>query len=33
MLAINQELNILNKEARELEAIIDHNILKLTGEE
>lgn len=32
MLAMNQELNKLNKEARELEEIIHHNILALTGE-
>lgn len=32
MLAMNQELNDLNKEARELEKIIHHNILELTGE-
>lgn len=33
MLAMNQELNELNTDARELEKIINHNILKLTGEE
>jgi len=33
MLAMNQELTDLNKAARELEKIINHNILKLTGEE
>jgi len=33
MLAINQELNELNTDARELEKIVNHNILKLTGEE
>ncbi|MDM7919805.1 MAG: N-6 DNA methylase, partial [Methanosarcina sp.] len=32
MLAMNQELNKLNKEAKELEEIIHHNILELTGE-
>jgi type I restriction enzyme M protein len=32
LLAMNQELNDLNREARELEEIIHHNILKLTGE-
>jgi len=32
-LAMNQELNYLNADARELEKIINHNILKLTGEE
>lgn len=32
MLSMNQELNDLNKEARDLEKIINHNILKLTGE-
>ena len=33
MLSMNRELNELNTEARELEKIIHHNILKLTGEE
>ncbi|MFH1490622.1 MAG: class I SAM-dependent DNA methyltransferase [Pseudomonadota bacterium] len=33
LLAMNQELNSLNKDARELEKIIHHNVLKLTGEE
>ena len=32
MLAMDQELNTLNNEARELEEIIHHNILELTGE-
>jgi len=30
---MNRELNHLNANARELEKIINHNILKLTGEE
>jgi hypothetical protein len=30
---MNQELNNLNAEARELEKIINQSILKLTGEE
>jgi len=33
MLSMNRELNDLNTEARGLEKIINHNILKLTGEE
>jgi len=33
MLAMNQELNDLNKAARDIEKIINHNILNLTGEE
>ncbi|MFW6148081.1 MAG: N-6 DNA methylase [Thermodesulfobacteriota bacterium] len=33
MLAMNQELDELNAGARELEKIINHNILKLTGGE
>ena len=33
LLAMDQELNDLNKEARALEKIIHHNVLKLTGEE
>lgn len=33
LLAMNQELNSLNREARGLEKIIHHNVLKLTGEE
>ncbi|MCP4624319.1 MAG: SAM-dependent DNA methyltransferase [bacterium] len=32
LLAMNQELTSLNREARELEKIIHHNVLKLTGE-
>lgn len=32
LLAMNQELNELNNKARELEDVIQHNILKLTGE-
>lgn len=32
MLAMNDELNQLNVEARKLEKIINHNILQLTGE-
>ena len=32
LLAMNQELSSLNREARELEKIIHHNVLKLTGE-
>jgi type I restriction enzyme M protein len=33
LLAMNQELNSLNREARKLEKIIHHNVLKLTEEE
>jgi type I restriction enzyme M protein len=33
LLSMNQELGSLNKEARKLEKIIHHNVLKLTGEE
>ena len=33
LLAMNQELNSLNREARKLEKIIHHNVLNLTGEE
>lgn len=33
ILSLNEELQKLNSEARELEAIIDHNIRQLTGEE
>lgn len=33
LLAMNQELDSLNGEARQLEKIIHHNILDLTGEE
>jgi type I restriction enzyme M protein len=33
LLAMNQELSSLNREARELEKIIHHNVLKLTEEE
>lgn len=33
LLAMNQELNSLNLEARKLEKVIHHNVLKLTGEE
>jgi len=33
MIAINQKLNDLNADARELENSINHNILKLIGEE
>lgn len=32
MLAMDQELNDLNKEAKKLEKIIHHNVLELTGE-
>ena len=32
LLAMNQELGSLNREARVLEKIIYHNILQLTGE-
>jgi len=30
---MNQDLSGLNREARKLEKIINHNVLKLTGEE
>jgi len=33
LLAMNQDLSGLNREARKLEKIINHNVLKLTGEE
>ncbi len=33
ILALNDELNKLNKEARELESIIHHNVMQLAGEE
>ncbi len=33
LLAMNQELSSLNREARELEKIIHHNVLKLTEQE
>jgi type I restriction enzyme M protein len=33
MLAMNEELSRLNKEARELEKIIDHNMRQIAGEE
>lgn len=33
LLAMNQELSSLNSDARELEKIIHHNVLKLTEEE
>lgn len=33
LLAMNQDLNSLNMEARKIERIIHHNVLKLTGEE
>jgi len=33
LLAMNQELNNLNRKARKLENVIHHNVLKLTGEE
>ena len=33
LLAMNQKLSSLNREAQDLENIIHHNVLKLTGEE